>query len=124
MKAMAVFFAATVGLSGCATYPSSATAYVDCSGEKCEELWARAQAWLATNSRYRIQVVNENIIQTYGPSQGEVNSVAYSLTKTKNQDGSSRIHIYGLCNNGPYGSGCMHDPSPYTNLLFNELTKQ
>lgn len=109
-------------LGGCATYKSQATAWVPCTGAECNELWARAQTWLATNSKYRIQLVNDNIIQTYGPIEGEISGVAYTVTKQAQGDGTSKIIITGFCSQIAYG-GCMYDPAPWTNLLYAELAR-
>jgi hypothetical protein len=109
-------------LSGCTFYQPTATAYVDCDGSKCDDLWQRAQTWLAKNSIYRIQVMNENIIQTYGPLEyRDGDGVAYTVTKEKQTNGKTRIYIRGQCYGTVYG--CVSDPSPFTNLLHKELVR-
>ena len=113
--------AASIFLSGCATtYMPNATAWIACKGKQCDALWSRAQVWLATNSSYRIQIANENIIQTYGPLEG-VGEVAYTITREKMQGADEKIVIRGHCYSTPYG--CFYDPAPATNALFNDLQK-
>lgn len=72
---------------------------------------------MAKNSAYRIQIVNDNILQTYGPASG-VASPAYAITKER-QGGGAKVIIHAIC----YDSrlGCMYDPSPYANALLAEL---
>jgi hypothetical protein len=120
MKFAALAAAALV--AGCTAYQPTATAWVRCDGKQCDELWGRAQTWLATNGRYRIQIANDHVIQTYGPHEGVVDAVAYTVTKEKQADGTSKIFIRGHCFQTAYG--CMYDPAPYTNALHSALTRQ
>lgn len=106
--------------TGCASfYQPTATARLVCEGPRCDQIWQRAQTWLVTNGRYRIQIVNDNIIQTYGPHENIYNDVAYTLTRTKRADGTTLIEIHGTCHSGTFG--CIFDPAPPTNKLYYEL---
>lgn len=115
-----VIVSASLFLSGCATFPPSATTWVACDGARCDALWSRSQVWLANNSQYRIQLVNDNIIQTFGPIDG-VGAIAYTVTKEKQTDGKTKIVVRGRCYQTVYG--CMIDPAPDTNALYYELLK-
>ncbi|MDO9227145.1 MAG: hypothetical protein Q8M09_12455 [Pseudomonadota bacterium] len=107
-------------LAGCGTfYRPTATAGVQCDGARCERLWQRAQTWLAVNGRYRIQIINDAVIQTYGPHEGVYDAVAYTLTKHQQPNGKVLISIQGGCHPTLYG--CVTDPAPLTNLLYAEL---
>lgn len=112
---------AGLALSGCASsfYQPTARAVVVCEGARCDRIWQRAQTWLVTNSRYRIQVVNDAIIQTYGPHEYVWDAVAYTLTREPTPNGKTAIAIYGACHGGMVG--CAFDPVPPTNRLFYEL---
>lgn len=114
--------ACAVTLSGCAAfYQPNAVASIECTGQRCDQMWARAQTWLVTNGRYRIQTMNDNVIQTFGPHDGVYDAVAYTLTREKAANGASVIRIIGACKGTVYG--CVFDPAPYTNLLYQELSK-
>lgn len=120
MKKTFSIIAACLTLSACAThYQPSARAGIACEGARCDRLWQRAQTWLATNSRYRIQIANDAIIQTYGPHAGDYDSVAYTVTKQQQPDGKTLISIYGACHEVVIG--CPFDPTHATNRLYYEL---
>ena len=62
-------------LGGCATAPEVVSALwpardigyeVICAGD-CEEEWQRAQVWIASYSRFPLEVVTDVILQTYPP---------------------------------------------------------
>lgn len=106
-------------LSGCATYRPTSPAWIACDGSRCDELWSRAQVWVAKHSAYRIQIANDNIIQTYGPMSGDA-SPAYSITREREGAGA-KIIIHAICYDS--GLGCMYDPSPYANGLLAELKR-
>lgn len=109
-------------MTACATtlYQPSARATLICTGAQCERIWQRAQTWLATNSRYRIQIANDAIIQTYGPFENDWEYVAYTVTKDSRADGTTTIVIHGTCYRNTFG-GCFFDPTPATNKLYYEL---
>jgi len=112
---------ALVLLTSCAGgfYHPSATARLPCAAEQCQALWAQAQTWLAKNSRYRFQIVNDNVIHTHGPHDGVYDGVAYTLTREPRANGGSMIVITGTCSATVYG--CVIDPAPYVNALYHYL---
>lgn len=110
---------ASLILGGCATYKPISPAWVACDGARCDELWSRVQVWVAKNSSYRIQITNENILQTYGPTSG-IASPAYTVTRER-QGSGAKIIIHAICFDS--GMGCMYDPSPYANALLAELKR-
>lgn len=71
------FVATAALLAGCALEPRPLTfeEMADqkppkCSGaQHCAAMWQRAQAWVATNSRYKIQIATDVVIQTYTPTR-------------------------------------------------------
>lgn len=111
--------AASLLLGGCATYKPTSPAWIACEGARCDELWSRVQVWVAKNSAYRIQITNDNILQTYGPTSG-IASPAYTVTKEKEGSGA-KIIIHAICFDT--GLGCMYDPSPYANALLSDLKR-
>lgn len=106
-------------LTGCTFYKPQSSAWIACEGAQCTELWSAAQVWLAKNSRYRFQIVNDNIIQTHGPHENVFNGVAYTLTRETRGEGKAAIVITGDCYSTIYG--CAFDPSPYVNALYYHL---
>jgi hypothetical protein len=120
VKRLTAAVALILSLAGCATFPPTATTWVSCEAQRCDVLWSRAQVWIATHSGYRIQIANENIIQTYGPLEGR-GDVAYSVTKERQPDGKFKLYVRGHCYPTVYG--CMADPAPPTNALYYELMK-
>jgi len=65
---------------------------------QCDTYWQRAQAWIAANSSWKIQIATDSIIQTYGPGGAKVD-LAYLVTRLPNEDGSARIAIKPDCDN-------------------------
>lgn len=117
VKALPPLCLALVTLVGCATGPqytdaerAAILAPVTCpTRPQCDLVWSRMQAWVATNSKWRIQLANEVAIQTYGPSMAGNSSTdtAYSLVRTERGDGGATISIRAACAN-PFG--CFPDP--------------
>lgn len=110
---------ASLLLGGCSTYKPTSPAWTSCDGARCDELWSRVQVWVAKNSAYRIQITNDNILQTYGPTNN-IDSPAYTITKEK-QGSGAKIIIHAICFDP--GFGCMYDPSPYANALLADLKR-
>ena len=109
-------------LCACGTfYQPQALAGIDCEPERCAELWQRAQVWLATNGSYRIQLVTDSVIQTYGPDERDPTAVAYTVTRAISASGRGKITIRGSC--APTIYGCVTDPSKATNALYYALEK-
>lgn len=120
MKTSIALITIATTLGGCGGfYQPNATAILDCQEPQCGQLWSQAQAWLATNSAFRIQLVNDTVIQTYGPSESDPTSVGYTLTKQLKGDGTGRIVIRSICSTTIYG--CVVDPAPEANKLYYHL---
>ncbi|WP_288094407.1 hypothetical protein [Thiomonas sp.] len=108
---MMVFIAAATW--GCATTPKAseeqkiaAMMPVHCPDKQtCEVQWQRAQAWVASHSAYRMQIVSDSVLQTYGP-MGSDTGLAFMLTKTPNLQGGAAITIRASCDNM---FGCIPD---------------
>lgn len=122
MKLFVATGLACITLAGCGSFhPPTAVTGVECEGSRCDALWQRAQTWLATHGRYRIQIANDSVIQTYGPHDGVFDAVAFTLTKERQVSGKTLIAIRGSCYGTVYG--CVIDPVPLTNQLYLELSK-
>lgn len=64
-------------MAGCGTfYKPTAGGSVECQGAQCALMWQRVQTWVATNSRYRIQIATDSILQTFGPHDNVYDGVA------------------------------------------------
>jgi hypothetical protein len=71
---------------------------VKCSSkDECAEKWSKAQLWLTSHSRWKIQTASESIIQTYGP--GSSSDAAFTITRLNRADGSGEIDIRAMCGN-------------------------
>lgn len=77
---------------------------------QCDQYWQRIQAWIASNSRWRIQTANDVLIQTFGPGASSTD-LAYTAIKNVNADGSATISFRAACDNI---FGC--HPEPYRAL--------
>lgn len=64
--------------------------------QQCDLYWQRAQAYVNQHSVYRIQVVNDTLLATLGPTPGS-NEMAYRLTRLSNPDGSATIDVAAVC---------------------------
>lgn len=121
MRKLAYAGLCALALAGCAGmfFKPTATARINCAGDQCTDLFQRAQVWIAKNSSYRIQIMNDSIIQTYGPEEYS-DAVAFTVTKEKTANGG-QIVITGACYGTVYG--CSFDPSIQTNQLFFALNQ-
>jgi hypothetical protein len=97
--------ALTLMLGACAITPDNPAANVEASEPllcadrgQCDIYWQRAQAWIGSNSFYKIQTVSDAIIQTFGPRPSGVD-LAYTITRVPNRDGSGRIYVNPNCGN-------------------------
>ena len=88
---------ALISLSACAhlTPPPS----IACSSKaQCDSDWSKSQAWVATHSAYRVQVVSDALIQTEGPRTGDPH-YAFTIVREIQPDGSGTIQMHGRCGN-------------------------
>lgn len=65
--------------------------------QQCDLYWQRAQGWINKNSRYRIQVVTDTVLSTFGPSGAYDPCCGYSLTRVPHADGGAGIEVDLLC---------------------------
>lgn len=95
----------TILLAGCATgskltleQQNAAKEPLLCSTKQdCDLMWQRAQAWVANNSHWRIQIATDTLIQTYGPGNDAYS--AYTITKELNKENGARIRVTAKCGN-------------------------
>ena len=98
-----LFALLALGLGGCATAqpvdPAIAkiAAYpINCTvKEQCDLYMQRAQIWIEQNSHYRLQVANDNVVTTYGPTDDL--QMAYRVLRIPNADGSAHISVQASC---------------------------
>jgi hypothetical protein len=84
-----------------------ATAPLTCSSKaECDLWWQRAQTWVTDHSRYPLESSSDSLIQTTGPDGGK-SALAYQITKTPNNDGTSTIGFAAHCDSA---LGCKPDP--------------
>ncbi|HEY2020487.1 hypothetical protein [Paraburkholderia sp.] len=106
-----LYLAAT---AGCATrgqvdpdVMQIATKPLTCSSKaECDLWWQRAQSWVSSHSKYKIETATDSLIQTAGPDGGK-RALAYQITRAVNPDGTETIGFSAHCD----GSlGCKPDP--------------
>lgn len=100
-----LLIAAIVGLTGCASKPASPveqkaaeTPLICVDVEQCNLYWKRAQFYVNQNSRFKIQLSNESLIQTYSPTGGTTD-VGYNISQEPLSDGSVRLWVKIWCDN-------------------------
>ena len=93
-------------LAGCATSAEIVTALepardmpseVRCS-DPCTDEWQRAQFWLTTYARLRLQTVTDVVLETYGPGENEAVR-GFSVTREPIGGGEFVIRIAQHCGN-------------------------
>lgn len=118
-----VVVAVSIGMSGCATMSPEIRAKLDsisneptptCSGELCQEMWSRAQIWIAQNARMKIQIATDSVLQTYNPN----NDPVYAMTATKEALGAGkyRVELALVCGNI---FGCTSKPEDVRNIFYH-----
>ncbi len=100
-------------ISGCATQQLlteeefAALQPIHCPGkDQCDVIWQRAQLWIAKNSKYRIELANDVVIQTYGPFEADTD-LAFRAYREQLPDGTANISFKALCGNW---IGCERPP--------------
>jgi uncharacterized protein YaiE (UPF0345 family) len=99
-------FGITLALFGCATQPTAspetlavAKQPLICEGkEQCDLYWQRAQFYVNSHSRFKIQLANDSVIQTYSPTGG-VTDLGYNISKEPLQGGNARLWVKAWCDN-------------------------
>ena len=70
-----------------------------CKGEaQCKVMWDRAVYFVNTNAAFKIQTVNDNMIETYNPSRYSP-KLAFRIIKQPLGDGAYRIRVKAWCDN-------------------------
>jgi hypothetical protein len=93
-------------LAGCATQPAvtadeiaEANVPLTCDSDaQCTLYWRRAQAWVAINSRMKIQLATDTVIETYNPVNHDP-VYAFRFVRTPQSAGPERIMVYVACGN-------------------------
>lgn len=104
--------AVLAALAGCAAPPTAAESQAAaeplvCRGQdECRRFWARAQTWIAQNSRWSISAASDSVISTAQPEEHSV-WPGYSATRLPQTDGAERITLQVRCRNI---YGCREDP--------------
>jgi hypothetical protein len=84
-----------------------ATKPLTCSSKaECDLWWQRAQSWVSSHSKYKIEAATNSLIQTAGPDGGK-RALAFQITRAVNPDGTATIGFSAHCD----GSlGCKPNP--------------
>lgn len=101
-----LILAAAVLLAGCATQrvvdpalKAAADEPLFCQGaEQCGNYWKRAQVWVATNSRWKIQNATDSVITTFTPVRSAVEP-GFQITRLPVAGGLEQIKIASACAN-------------------------
>ncbi|APA86165.1 hypothetical protein BJG93_12720 [Paraburkholderia sprentiae WSM5005] len=84
-----------------------ATTPLTCSNKaECELWWQRAQTWVASHSKYKIETANDSLIQTAGPDGGK-RALAFQITRAASPDGTMTIGFSAHCDSS---LGCKPNP--------------
>jgi hypothetical protein len=126
MKRAILVLPISILMAGCATTPQMSAEErahklqpVACKDKaQCDLYWQRSQIWLAKNSRYRIQLANDTLIQTYGPSNSSVD-LAYTIVRDNAADGSAQLRMRAGCDNW---MGCLVLPADAINAYREYVT--
>ena len=118
MKALAAA-AAALALTGCAALGpkpalpadfTAATVPLYCmSAEQCMLYWQRAQVWIANNSRWKIQLATDTLIETYN-GVGESRDPGFRLLRVPQSNGWQELELTLACRSM---FGCEHDRATY-----------
>ncbi len=74
-----------------------------CEGEKqCKEMWDRAMYFINTNAAFKIQTVNDNMIETYNPRQGS-RKLAFRVLKQPLGNNKYKILTFAWCDDTMFG---------------------
>jgi hypothetical protein len=67
--------------------------------EDAEIAWSRAKAWLSRYSDYKLQIVDEGVLETYTPVAESAVRFGYAVTREKLSGGAWRFHVRGATGN-------------------------
>lgn len=62
--------------------------------------WRRAQFWIARTSAYKLQVISDTVLETYGAKNGST-GWAFGATREPLQDGAEEISLSPSCGSYP-----------------------
>jgi hypothetical protein len=85
----------------------TATTPLICNTDECALWWQRAHDWVTQHSEYKLRSATDSLIETAGPAGGS-SKLAYEITKTSNDDGTSTIGFAAHCDS--MIGGCRPDP--------------
>jgi hypothetical protein len=68
------------------------------AGPDCDVKWSRAVAWVANNSRWKIQTQTDLLVQTFNSADSSP-SPSFTVSKTASGDGLYEISLNGGCAN-------------------------
>src|SRR5581483_7726060 len=86
---VAIAAIAAMAAAGCSTQGQVdpdvmqiATTPLTCSNKaECDLWWQRAQTWVTSHSKYKVEAATDTLIQTAGPDGGK-RALAYQITRT------------------------------------------
>lgn len=101
-------------MQGCATTPKltpeeqqKVQTPITCTDkEDCDHKWQKTQLWIVNNSKWKIKVATDSLIQTEGPF--DTTNLAFTASRLNKKDGTGTIGIRAGCGNI---FGCFPDPS-------------
>ena len=120
MRLLGTIAAMSFLIAGCATpgqnMSAADTAELNaplyCNNEtECKNVWERATYYVSTNSGYKIQNINDNLIETYNSVSPDT-KLAWRVLKKPLGDGKYQIVTSAWCGNA---FGCT--PDPYEAIL-------
>ena len=123
---LAALVVAILTLAGCTTLThqqeaqiqANANRRVTCSkGADCDTKWGRAVAWISQNSRWKIQIQNEHMIQTYTAVGGSPSS-SFLVNKVPVDNDTFEIVMTSGCDNI---FGCTPDAATLKAMFTNFL---
>lgn len=65
---------------------------------QCDRMWETAQVWVAQNSAFRMQIVTNVLLETFGPPANDPN-IAVRVIKEPTSNTSYRFLVTVYCNN-------------------------
>jgi len=81
---------------------------VTCTGEQdCAKKWAKAMIWVSENSVFKIQLANDMMIQTYGPST-VIHGTAFTIIKIPTAGGHA-FDFRATCLSQPFCGQSVRD---------------
>lgn len=106
-KTFSIFLSGLMLMSGCASQSPRLDVGLQkeleqpllCEGEvQCKEMWERAAFFVSSNSAYKIQIYNDNLIQTYSSTNSST-GLSYKITREPLGSGRYRIWVGAWCAN-------------------------